>query len=56
LGELLHCGNKSKKNKSYTNATMVAWGYQKLSRLDIRILKVINTKQDFEKKFTTHLG
>jgi hypothetical protein len=26
-----------------------------LSRLDIRFTKVINTKQDFEKKSTTHL-
>jgi hypothetical protein len=50
------------KNKSHANATMVVLGYfckfchifrdncQKLSRLDIRFTKVINTKQDFEKK------
>jgi len=50
------------KNKSHANATMVVLGYfckfclisrdncQKLSRLDIKFIKVINTKQDFEKK------
>ncbi len=67
LGEFCIVATKE-KNKSHANATMVVLGYfckfclisrdncQKLSRLDIKFTKVINTKQDFEKKSTTHLG
>jgi hypothetical protein len=56
------------KEKNKSHATMVVLGYfckfchilrdncQKLSHLDIRFIKVINTKQDFEKKSPTHLG
>jgi hypothetical protein len=55
------------KNKSHANATMAVLGYvckfchifrdncQKLSCLDIRFIKVVNTKQNFEKQSTTHL-
>jgi hypothetical protein len=61
----LHCGNKK---KIHANETKVFLGFfsqilpyfqrklLKVAILDITYIKVINTKQDFEKKSTTHLG
>jgi hypothetical protein len=65
LGEFLHCGNQK---KSHANFTKVFLGFfsqvlpylqgncKKLPCLDIAFIKAIKTKQDFEKKCTTHLG